>query len=133
MQFKVGELLDMQMSMGRVMTKDLPVKAAFSFGRFAKKMSKELEEYEKQRVVALKKYAKTKDDAGEELAPDSKGMAVFKTPEDEKTFKDELKSLVEIEVNIDFTQLSLDDLGKSEVFGADLLVLEKLFKESSEG
>lgn len=128
MKFKLKELINMQPSLGKVMLKELPVITAFKLGRFVKSVTSELEEYERQRLVLLRRFAVLRED-GVTLETTEDGRAVFRDKKDEDNFNKELDQLAELEVEINFEQLSMCDLGGVIIAVSVLLGVSKLFSD----
>jgi len=59
---KLGELRGIVESLNEIMKEKLPVKTAYSFGKLARAVQKEIEVYEEGRLKLIDRYVKRGDD-----------------------------------------------------------------------
>jgi hypothetical protein len=78
---------------------DLPARNSYWVGKAITKLDAHLKAYEITRTKTLKKFTEL-DEAGEIKTDEKTKGVIFKTPEDEKTFKKELEELRNEEIEV---------------------------------
>jgi hypothetical protein len=123
MIIQLGELREITEGLNELLGKEIPVKPAYWFGKLAKKIQKEVVEFEENRMKLVNKYA-IKDDNGQPVAENGKYQ--FNNQEE---FQAEFKELVETDIEIDFNPISLDLLGDVKLSPVVMIGLEKFLEE----
>lgn len=121
MKIKLGVLENSVNSISNLLKEKLPVQISHSLVRFTKKAGAELEIYSNQQVEILKKYgAKANGERGLVLTQEDEGFQQAMV---------EITTLRNIEVDIEFTKIKIEDLGDIKVSGEDLIILSFLFED----
>ena len=120
MKFSLGEIYGLTRSLQKVTNKELPIKISFRICKFLKDCSSEMEILEKSRVQLVEKYAGAQV-AGQEMKVDDDNKAKF---------QEEFGSLLNEEVEIDFTPISIEDFGDISISTNDVISMQKIFKEN---
>jgi len=123
-KIQLGELRNIAEGLNEILTKELPIKPAYWFGKLGKKVHKELAEFEENRVKLIKKYA-SKDDKGEFIVKDNKYEF-----EDKEAFNSEFIELAGTEIEIDFNPISIEQLGDAKITPVIMMALEKFMEET---
>lgn len=119
---KLGELKEITEGLNEILSKELPIKPAYWFGKLAKKIRKELLELEENRMNLIDKYA-LRDEHNKPIIEDNK-YKFF----DIKSFNTEFKDLVETEIEIDFIPVSIEQLGDTKISPIVMMGLEKFIE-----
>jgi|ERR1700677_2565717 len=119
---KLEALIDVNFRSGlfKLVNGNIPMKTVFALDEVLTTVEEELKKYEKVRQLALKKYAKLKDDGS--LETTDKGDAVFKSEDDSKAFFKEHADLVATEVSV--AKVKMSELGPLDKIGVTLTVEE---------
>ena len=119
-KFNLGEIYGLTRSLQKLVNKELPVKISFRLCRFLRESAVEMESLEKSRVQLVEKFAEPKEEGKEMKVSD----------ENREKFQQEFSNLLSEEVNIDFEQISIEDLGDISLSANDLIPMQKIFKEN---
>ncbi|GAG09607.1 unnamed protein product [marine sediment metagenome] len=134
MKFNLNEIIAMQTGLNEILTKELPVKTAYWLARFVDKMTSESKAMESARVKLAEKYA----------IKDKDGKFVYKKGKDKKEllpqqfdftktnadkFQKEFAELGEVEFDVDFKPIKLDQLGDIKLKPTTLVQLNKIIVE----
>lgn len=106
-----------QNSLTKLINLDLPITTAYKFSRLVKKIREELATFEESRVALVKKYGNKEDTSG------TVRVSLDATEE----FSNELKKLLEVEIEVDFEPIPLSDLGDIKMSAVDISNLEIFF------
>jgi hypothetical protein len=113
MKIKLGEIINTKESLQNLLNTKLPIKTSFILNKLALSLNPELENYEKRRVELVKEH-------GEEITKED-GTTEFKVKQENiELFVEELSKLHAVEIEVDFTKLSIEDFGKVEIEPANL-------------
>ena len=117
MKITLEKLFNIQQSLGKLLTQDLPVSVSFKLSRLAKKVKTEMDLLEENRVKLVKKYGgKEKNENGEEVVRVSKKNMT--------KFSEELKTLLDVQVEIEVETVSISELGDLKLSALDLANLD---------
>ena len=106
-------------AMTRLVTNNIPIKAAFKLRKIVTRVDEELSRYHETRKEYLKKYAELDDDGN--LVPNEAGGAKL-TDENSEAFLVELNELLQLEVDVG--TVSIDELGDISMTTMDLIHLD---------
>lgn len=123
MKIKLEELPKMVEALVSLSKRDYKAKTAYRISKISKKIFKEFEIFNEERMKLIKKYG-LKDDDGELITKD--GHYQF---EDKEAFDGEIKELLDTEIQVNIEPLSIEEFGDSELTPSELLGLGKLIKE----
>ena len=118
MEFTLGEVYRITRSLAKLTDKELPIKVSYRLLKFMKDCSTEMETMEKSRVKLVEKYSEPSEDKKDIKVKD----------ENLEKFQTDFSVLLDEKVEIDFTPLSIDDLGDITFSANDLASLQKIFK-----
>ena len=107
------------------MVQKVSLTTAFQLKKIANTVDNELQLYETTRQAALLKFCELNSDG--ELDTDDKGVVKFKSDDDQKQFGEELKEL--LDQDIDLGKVSATALDKVELSANDLMMLSDLITE----
>ncbi len=107
-KIKLGSINDIVYSMKELVEKDLQIKVAYKLSKLLKILDNESQTFEEQRVKLFQKYGE-KDENGNLKTYEGDKINIAK--DNLKLFNTEFKELCNIEINIDFEPIKLDDLG----------------------
>ena len=123
---KLGKLREIIEGLNEILSKELPVRPAYWFGKLAKKIQKEFVEFEDNRMVLVKKYA-LRDENMEFIVEDNKYKFA-----DIEAFNIGYKELSDTETEIDFNQITLEQLGDIKISPAVMIWLDKFIGDEPE-
>lgn len=115
---KLAQLIDSRDALEKVFNQDLPVRMAYKISKIIKAVNNELTTFDEFRNKLLNKYG---TDAGEGKFSIS--------AENVPLFQEDIKSLLETEVTLEFNRITLDDLGSIKLSSRDLSTLDYLIVE----
>ncbi len=122
MKIKLKEVVASDKTLDALFKKALPTKIAYRLSRIRSKLNSEVRSFMDTRDSLIKKY-------GEEN-PETKIITV--KPENDETFANEVKELLEVELDLqNYDKIAIEDLGEDK-FEPDLLP-EWLFEEREDG
>jgi len=103
----------------------LPIKIAYSLTKFINKAESELKIYENQKRDIFKKYGAKENKLNNSLffAPGDENFQIAMT---------ELETLSQIEVDIEFVKIKIEELGNINISAETLLQLSYLFEDKNE-
>lgn len=119
-------------SINNLMDMDINVSSAFKLMKIVKELSPLVEAKGEMEKKIMDKYAE-KDDNGQYVQPvDQEGNVIEGSVniKDFDSFTKEMKDLMEIENELQFDKVNIDDLGLKTVKTKDLISLEFLFEIS---
>lgn len=104
--------------------KEISIKASYRLSKLYKKLIEELEQYEKNRMKLINKYG-NKDLDGNLIIKDN-----IVELSDVQKFQFEFNELNNIEIEISFEQIDIQDFGDIKIAPKHLIVLDKFIKEN---
>jgi hypothetical protein len=120
---KLGEVKEIVSGLNQVMGERLPVKTAYSFTKLAKTIQNEYRTYEESRMKLIHTYS-NKDENGKPSIVDGEYDIC-----DKQAFAKEFSELSNIDVEIDFNPISINDLGDAQISPVAMIALEKFVGE----
>ena len=120
MQITLEQLSAALPSLKKLAQLDLPVKSAFRISRFLKQTENDTKTLNDIRIKLLEEYGEPTGETGQYKV----------SPDNIDAFKSELAELQSEKAEVDFTPLSLDDLGDINLSAQDLMVIDFLFENS---
>lgn len=121
MKITIEQLHSIQVSLGKLLDQDLPIRMAYRMGKLAKTVREELNEFEEARVKLVEKI-------GEKVEED--GKEKISVPKDKmEVFSQELKSLLDEEVDVDFEPIKISDVEDIKLSAIDMANLDKFLTE----
>lgn len=108
----------------KISQKQLPVKISYAVAKNINKINSELKIYNKERQKLIDKYAK-KDDKGNPVA-DERGQIKFL---DQKGWDKDIKTLLDIENEIDIHKFSINELNGFNISPAEMQTLDYMIDE----
>lgn len=118
---KLEQLVNSTDALRGLSQKSLKARSAYAVSKILKAADTEMTNFNEARMELIKKYGE-KDENGE-LKQDEKGN-VRVEPEFIQSFSDELKDLLDTEVEISANKISIGDLGDVEFTPAEMAQLE---------
>lgn len=145
MKFKLFEIREMKEALLKVVELELPIKYAWRLTQLVDKFEEENAKIEKFRISLVKKYGtrvvsiKTSNDTvindlSEEELKNYSDYTILTdelkvSTENIDTFKQEMNSLLEEEINVDFEKIKVSDLGEYLLISPkELYLLKKIFE-----
>lgn len=122
-KIKLGELKSLVSGVNEIMGEKLPIKAAYAFTKFAKKLQKEVQTYEENRRKLIDTYG-LRDENGKLVI----NNGIYEIA-DKENFNKEFVELSDIETEIDFDPISLGALGDISLSPLSIMALEKVIRE----
>ena len=107
-----------QGSLSKLLSKELPVKTAYTLGKLFNKVKSELQQYYQHRDNLIKKYGKEKDGTHTIEASDKDAVEKFTKDNEE---------LLSVTVKLDYEPVNLDALGNVSISPIDMGNLEMFF------
>lgn len=134
MKFNLNQIIAMRTGLSEILGKELPAKTAYWLARFVDKITSESKAMESARIKLAEKYA-MKDKDGKfvykkgkdkkELTPQQYDF----TKTDNEKFQKEFAELGEVEFDIKFNPIKLDQLGDVKLKPTTLVQLSKIIVE----
>lgn len=118
MKIKLNKIYNCDVSMSKLLTRELPIKQSYWLGRNASKIAAERKQLEVTRNELIKKYG---------VENDNKMWSVPRDKQEDffKSFNDVLEEEIEIEL----TPISIKDLGDIKLSGQEVADLEFMLIE----
>lgn len=114
MKIKLNELTNKVEALNYLVEQPIPVLASFKLSKMARLINEELTDYEKVRIDLIKKYGTTNEETGQtSIAPGSEEMTKF---------LEELKPILEEEVELNLEPIPVSDLGEDFKIGTKHLL-----------
>lgn len=123
---KLSAILNSMNVLRELSTKPLKGRAAYQLGKIIKKADEEFALFNETRQGLIEQYA-IKDENGE-FVLDKNGSYTFKG-NDMKTFMDEIKSVMDSEVELNAAKVKLEDLEELSFTPAQMVLLEEFIEE----
>ncbi len=119
MKIKLREITEIRPHLESILKVSMPAKAAFKIGKLFKLINNEYRECETQRENLIKKYGQEDKEKGE----------IRVLPENLEIFTNEIRSLLEVDVDLNFDQIPVEDLGEVCIPIEVMANLSVFFKE----
>ena len=94
-------------SLNKIIEKDIPIKLSYKLIKLYKKLTKEVEQYEESRMKLINKYGEKKEDG--QLNVRENGIVTI-NPENMQKFQQELLELGDIDIEMEFNPIKLEEL-----------------------
>lgn len=118
---KLRELVATQEALQRLVSLELPAAKAFQITRAIRPILVELEAYEQQRIALVRRLGE-RDKTGQ----------VSVLPEKMAEFDNEIKTLLDVDIELEIPTMSPSILGEVNIRPVDLMPLWFLFEEEDE-
>lgn len=123
---KTGELADVARGLNDLISKDLPVRAAYWTAKIAKKVASELRDFNTQRIKLLEKHSEKDSDGKPSITNDNHVLA------DVEHFRVDFDELCGIPLDIGCMPISLSDLGNVSIKPGTMILLDKIIVEDNQ-
>jgi len=128
LKLKLGELNIVLESLNKLIDKEIPIKTSYKLSKLTKKIIDEYSIYEENRMKLINKYAEK--DVDNNIIINKKDNSTTMIGENKINFNKEFTELINIEMELEFEKIKLDDLGEISISPRDLLYLNFLFDEN---
>ena len=128
MKLKLGELNTILESLNKLIDKEISIKTSYKLSKLTKRLIDEHSIYEKNRMKLINKYAEK--DADNNIIINKEDNSTTMIGENKINFNKEFTELINIEMELEFEKIKLDDLGEISISPRDLLYLNFLFDEN---
>ena len=118
--FTINEISSIVDSLNTIVKTPMQAKYAFKFGKVAKSLQKDLDQFRLQRDALIRKYGK------------AEGDTIKVTPENSEKYAEEIKNLALQPIEIDFNPLPISVLGENKFTSLDMVWLDKFFYDDDE-
>jgi len=119
---KISDLLNSTDALSKLAKINLKARPAFYASKLIKAADAEIQEFNDTRLNLIKKYGE-KDENGE-LITDDKGNCKI-MPDSVSTFQQELKELIDVEIELNVDKIKIEDIENIELTPEDMTILEK--------
>jgi hypothetical protein len=120
---KLGQLDSMISSLSNIVQKEMKIKLAYKLSKLMKTLASEHDFMVSKRRDIVSKYSE-KDESGEIVQKDDKINIL-----DVQSFNSEIEELHEIEFEVEFEKIDIEDFGDLNISIQDLYNLDKFFTE----
>jgi len=127
LKLKLGELNIVLESLNKLIDKEIPIKTSYKLSKLTKKIIDEYSIYEENRMKLINKYAEK--DVDNNIIINKKDNSTTMIGENKINFNKEFTELINIEMELEFEKIKLDDLGEISISPRNLLYLNFLFDE----
>jgi len=128
LKLKLGELNIVLDSLNKLIDKEISIKTSYKLSKLTKRLIDEHSIYEKNRMKLINKYAEK--DADNNIIINKEDNSTTVIGENKINFNKEFTELINIEMELEFEKIKLDDLGEISISPRDLLYLNFLFDEN---
>jgi hypothetical protein len=126
---KLSQLINSIPSINALMGKELPTATAYKLILLSKKINPEVESFEKSRKTLVERLGKQEVNEDGTLKVNESGQPLYSILEkDKEEFEKEFKSLIEQEVNIEYSKIKISELGDN-IKAVDLINIDWLLEE----
>ncbi len=101
MKLKLKDVIAIDKSLAALLDKELPVKPAFKLSKFLTGIKTDVQAFSEQQGKLAEKLGKPGEEDGQFIVP----------KENLEEYTNELKGLMEVEIDIPYEPISIDDLG----------------------
>jgi len=117
MKIKLAQIKAIEEPLAKLADKELDIRISYRLGKFIKVIGQELQELETNRIKLIKKYGKPVDNKA--------GQQEYQIEEENKNkFIDDFNKLLQEEINVDFSPISLEELKDVQLTPVDVMRLE---------
>ena len=110
MKIKLLDIVEYQKNMGALTKVKLPVKVAYRISKLNNKIASEVKDYKEQEFALIKELGEVVlDDEGKE----TDNLRV--TKENMPKYKEEVEKLLDLEVDLDFETIDINELGETTI------------------
>jgi len=127
LKLKLGELNTILESLNKLIDKEISIKTSYKLSKLTKRLIDEHSIYEKNRMKLINKYAEK--DADNNIIINKEDNSTTMIGENKINFNKEFTELINIEMELEFEKIKLDDLGEISISPRNLLYLNFLFDE----
>lgn len=110
MKIKLNEIGTILSGLYAVQNMDIPRKTSYWLARYMERIKSEIKIIEKERMKLIKKYAEKDKDGNPKLIEGKNNFDISKKNRD--AFEKEYAELGEVEIEIDYNPIKLEDLGE---------------------
>jgi hypothetical protein len=114
LKITLAEIKSLETSLGKMFNKDVNIKIAYRLGKLLKKLSEEMKALEENRVKLVKKYG----------VEDEKTKQISVPQDNAQDFHKEFNELMQVEIEVDFEPIPLEQFGDIELSASDVLRLD---------
>ncbi len=114
MKITLAEVKSLESSLSKIFNKDVNIKLAYRLGKLLKRLSEEMKMLEENRIKLVKKYGEEDEETKQLSVP----------PEKTQEFYNEFNELMQIEIDVDFEPVPLEQFGDIEMSASDVINLD---------
>ena len=129
MKIKLGELSTIIGSLNKLIDKEIPIKTSYKLSKLTRNLMNEYKIYEDNRMKLINKYAEKDENGNIKINKEDNTIMILNGNRDK--FNNEFIELVNIEIELEFDKIKLDDLSDVMISPRDLLNLDFLFNEDN--
>lgn len=118
MKITLGELLNGKPALEKLVNLEISIKTAYKLSRIINKLNNELQNFEDQRQKLVSKYGE----------PEENGNVIV-TQENMEAFSNELNELINLEIELAYEPVSLEELGDVKMRASELMLIDKFVTE----
>lgn len=120
MKLKLGDVTMMQQGLTVLLNQPLPIKLSYKLGKLVKIVDEEIQEIENRRIELVKKYG----------VEDKEKGTIKVSDENQDHFMKEYSELLDLDVNLDFEQVDINQLPDDiKISPQQLIFLDKIIKQ----
>ena len=127
MKLKLGELSTIIGSLNKLIDKEISIKTSYKLSKLTRNLMNEYKLYEDNRVKLINKYAEKDEIGNVKINKEDNTIIILDVNRDK--FNNEFVELINIDIEIEFEKIRLDDLGDVMISPRDLLNLDFLFED----
>ena len=127
LKIKIGELNTILESLNKIIDKEISIKISYKISKLTKQLMNEYKLYEENRIRLINKYAERDEQGNIKINKEDNTIIILDVDRDK--FNNEFIELVNIDIEIEFDKIRLDDLGDVMISPRDLLNLDFLFSD----
>ncbi len=124
-QIKLQDLPNIINNLNTMAEKDISIKLSYKLSKLNKKLQEEQKNYEEQNIKIINKYGE-RDENGE-LKVDQKSNSIPIIMDKIQDFQKEMTELNELEFEVDFVPISIEDFGNINISPNSILHLVDKF------
>jgi len=126
MKLSNKRILEDAQKLGEIAQKQLPVKVSYAIAKNISKIEGELKIYNSERDKLIEKYGQ-KDQAGKTIINENNQIKLKE--ESISAWNEDIKSLLDIEIDIDIHKFSLNELNGINISPAELQTIDYMIEE----
>jgi len=127
LKLKLGELSTIIGSLNKLIDKEISIKTSYKLSKLTRNLMNEYKLYEDNRVKLINKYAEKDEIGNVKINKEDNTIIILDVNRDK--FNNEFVELINIDIEIEFEKIRLDDLGDVMISPRDLLNLDFLFED----